>query len=520
MPEGKAVILTLLFASGTVAEIEVPIKKIKRIDWFEWCQQCNVNEDIKNAPSYLKQLVREQIAQNERDMAKITRYTQLGWNTDVFGNAVYVFGNGYVGGDKRAEIDPSLQEYELQFCEHLQGEMLSVFVGLWSAAPSIAKLTLLYFFTGLLRQLYKDAGVPVDFVLYLSGIQQSRKTTLVKETCSLYCRDTEMDFALRTVEKTSIPTAEKLISAFKDTTLVLDDVSKTGNRNYQKTQEEIVEKVTRMIGNRSRKSSSLGNGIREYMPNANVVFTGEYIPCLPESTLSRMLIAEITSPVDSSWLTEFVKEPLMFSTVAYSFIAWVQLSYEKIMCSIGKNFANYRKKRGEEVPYQERIQEHAFILRNTYYLLSEFMSENGYLEEMFCSGQDVSELLHQLLEKQVEIMGKTALKDMKQDFCQVFAKLYTEGQLEVAESFEDYDKKRDDGFKRNGCICISTAKICSIMRHYYKDYSITVKAITKQLNDNHFLVSDSNRNTKKVNAKRYLHIIKSAVKDYYKYCRC
>ena len=169
-------------------------------------------------------------------------------------------------------------------------------------------------------------------------------------TCNLYCRDMDMSFSTRTAERTSIAVAEKLITQFKDTTLILDDISITGDKKYKQKQEELVERVTRMIGNRAPKSSNTINGVYEWKPNANVVFTGEYLPRFSESTLSRMLIVKIDHPVDSEWLTEFSGNSVMYSTVAYLFIEWVQMRYAECVDAIHQNFTEYRKLRQNKVP--------------------------------------------------------------------------------------------------------------------------------------------------------------------------
>lgn len=522
-PEGKEVVLTLIFSTNRVPEVKVPVKRLSKVDWFELCQQCILNGENKEASASMKNLVRKQVAEYEGRVANITRYTELGWNTDVYGSQAYVFGNSRIGGSREAEIDSSLQKYQMEFSEDRQGEFLRKFIYLWMTAPYEAKITILYFFTGLVRQLYKDAGVPVNFSLYVLGKQQSRKTTLVRTTATLYCRSTDIDFSIRTIEKTSVAVAEKLISAFKDTTLILDDVSKTGDKKYQQVQENVVERVARTVGNSVRKSNNVGSGMKEYSPNANVIFTGEYVPHFSESTLSRMLILEIEQPVESDWLIEFEKEPEMYSTVAYSFLAWIQMNYEKYVDFIRCNFAMYREVRKGQVPYQERIQEHAFIMQNTSHMLHNFMAENGYLEEIDRESMRISDILHNLLERQVVIMEKYALKNVDHNFCSAFAELYITKRLQIAEDAEDYDKNLDDGFMRGKeIICISTGKMCGIMQHYYSDISITIQAITKQLRDNRFLCMDgsrSARSTKKVKNARYLHIMKTAVKEYYTYCR-
>lgn len=521
--EGKEVVLKLSFVSGIESEVIIPIKNIDRLNWFQLDNRCIV-EDNKNAQKDLKQLVRLQIANYENEVSKITQYTQLGWNTNAYGNAVYVSGNCCIGGSGNEIISPSLAEYDLQFCEGDQDRMMQMFVQLLCESPMEGSISIAYFFTGLIRTLYREAGIPVDFVLYIFGEQQNRKTTLARLTNNLYNRGTDMDFSVRTVAKTSSTAAEKLISMFKDTTLILDDVSLTGNKGYQQTQENVMESVVRMLGNRARKSSNAGNSVREYFPNANVIITGEYLPKFPASTLSRMLIMEVKNPVDSSWLAEFGREPLILSTVAYMFISWIQADYQKYVDFIHKNFKQHSVRRNEQLHGQGRISDHGFIMFCTSCLLWMFILSRGYndgLEYNFVSA--IKSALQKLIKKQEKLMQDSALRNGEKDFCRTFAEMYMTNGLDIADvKVNSYWADMSDGFMLNKhTICMKAAVLCQKMQNYYKDTSITIQAITKQLRGNRFLITDNSKDsksTKKVGNVRYLHISKAAVKDYYEYC--
>lgn len=518
--EGKEVVLKLTFASENVTHITILIDRINKLDWFQLDTRCIVS-DIKYAQNYLKLSVRRQIAEYENSVEKITQYTELGWNYNAIGNVSYVTGNVIIGGTDNEKVVLALEQYRLQFHNDKQDEMLKLFVKLFDKSPLEGDLLLLYFFTGLIKSLYKEAGIPVDFVFYIYGEQQSRKTTLVRLTNNLYNRSDSMDFSLRTLAMTSEAMSDKLISAFKDTTLILDDLSMTNDKQNRQKQERVMEHVVRMLGNRTRKSSNMGNAINEYFPNANVVITGEYLPNFPESTLSRMLIMELKHPVDSNWLIEFGKDPLMLSTVAYNFISWIQRDYSKYVDIIRKNFEQYREERREKPAYQERISEHAFIMSCTSSLLYEFLTQKGYgYVAQRISIKNVKNI-RCLLENQVVLMDKSKIRGMERDFCHAFAELYIEKQIDIAKVGADCREMYDAFMLDKHTICISTAKMCELMRIYYEDFSITIQAITRQLKNNCFLITDNSRQskaTKKVGKIRYLHISKEVVKDYYEYC--
>lgn len=521
--EGKEAIFELSFTSGHVSKVTVRISSLNKVDWFQLDNRCIVEEN-KNAPKYLMKLARLQIANYENNVANITQYTQLGWNTNAYGNAVYVFGNCCIGGTENEIISPLLSEYKICYSASNQDDMVLNFLKLLKESPLEGRIALLYFFTGLIRTLYREAGTPVDFVLYIYGEQQNRKTTLAKLTNNLYNRDTDMDFSVRTVAKTSNTTAEKLISAFKDTTLILDDVSLTGNRTYQQTQENVMEAVVRMLGNRARKSSNSGDGVKEYFPNSNVIITGEYLPKFPPSTLSRMLIMNVKRPVDSSWLKALGREPLMLSTVAYMFISWIQAEYDKHVDYIRNLYQRNFDNRNEQKDVQGRIWDHGFILVCTSYLLDLFLSDRGFNLWKPQRTNESDSVVLELMKKQQMLMQDMALRSSPKDFCRVFAEMYAGKKLELADKREDKDYMADyyDGFMLDKhIICMKTAVLCKKMQDYYKDTSITIQEITKQFRSNRLLITDNSihsKSTKKVNNVRYLHISKGAVKDYYNYC--
>lgn len=521
--EGREAIFELSFTSGLVSKVKVRISSLNRVDWFQLDNRCIVEEN-KNAPKYVRQLARVQIANYENNVAKTTQYTQLGWNTNAYGNAVYVFGNCCIGGTENEIISPSLSEYRICYSTDNQDKTVHNFYKLFYGSPSEGRIALLYFFTGLIRTLYREAGIPVDFVLYIYGEQQNRKTTLAKLTNNLYNRDTDMDFSVRTVAKTSSTTAEKLISIFKDTTLILDDVSLTGNRTYQQTQENVMEAVVRMLGNRARKSSNSGNSVKEYFPNSNVIITGEYLPKFPPSTLSRMLIMNVKQPIDSRWLEELGREPLMLSTIAYMFISWIQADYVKHVNYIRNLYQQQFENRNKQKDVQGRIWDHGFVLTCTSYLLKSFRSNRGYIMFIYHESEKSDLVVWELMKKQQMLMQDLALKSSPKDFCRAFAELYVGKKLKFADKSKDRDYAADyfDGFIRDKkIICMKTAVLCKKMQDYYKDTSITIQEVTKQFRGNRFLITDNSmhsKSTKKVNNVRYLHISKGAVKDYYKYC--
>lgn len=521
--EGREAIFELFFMSGITSKVKVRISSLNRVDWFQLDNRCIVEEN-KNAPKYVRQLARVQIANYENNVAKITQYTQLGWNTNAYGNAVYVFGNCCIGGTENEIISPSLSEYRICYSTDNQDKTVHNFCKLFYGSPSEGRIALLYFFTGLIRTLYREAGIPVDFVLYIYGEQQNRKTTLAKLTNNLYNRDTDMDFSVRTVAKTSSTTAEKLISIFKDTTLILDDVSLTGNRTYQQTQENVMEAVVRMLGNRARKSSNSGNSVKEYFPNSNVIITGEYLPKFPPSTLSRMLIMNVKQPIDSRWLEELGREPLMLSTIAYMFISWIQADYVKHVNYIRNLYQQQFENRNKQKDVQGRIWDHGFVLACTSYLLKSFRSNRGYIMCIYHESEKSDLVVWELMKKQQMLMQDLALKSSPKDFCRAFAELYVGKKLKFADKSKDRDYAADyfDGFIRDKkIICMKTAVLCKKMQDYYKDTSITIQEVTKQFRGNRFLITDNSmhsKSTKKVNNVRYLHISKGAVKDYYKYC--
>lgn len=514
----KVIFLTLHYASGVeITEVQIGIKKLRHIEWFEISSQCIFYTTSKEAASLIKQIVRIQVAEYEDKVTKTTYYKQLGWNKDVFGNPVYVFGDSFVGGDSNAVISPTLKGFKFQFLPNEQDRMLHQFVELLKDSSTESSMTIGYFFSGLIKLLYKEAGVPVNFILYINGEQQNRKTTLAKLTNNLYCRAEEMDFCVRTVEKMTPAVMEKEISLFKDTTYILDDVSLTSNLEYQRKQESIVEKVARLIGNNVRKTSNVGVEIREYLPNANVIVTGEYIPRLPESTLSRMLIVELWAPCDGEWLTKLEGEPLLLSTVAYSFIAWVQENYDNVVECIQDNFNGYRESRIDCKDGQERLYEHGFVIQCTFYLLSKFLEERGKMDtDLTCSFNLISDQIREVLEEQIRIMKKYYFNTDERDYCKVLVLLYSNDELDIAKNKSQYDKEDDDGFfGGKNCICISTTRLCAIMRFFYQDNTITINSIIKQLKNNRFLDMDkSKKSTKKVNNSRYLHIRREMLEEY------
>lgn len=517
--ERKVIVLEVRISSGGTDEIQVDIKKLRCLDWFEASPKCVVYIYEKKEYAFLKQIVRIQVAKYMDGMSKTTYYKELGWNVDVFGNPVYVLGNMAIGGDRNALFSPTLSKFEFEYDAEGIEEAVQDFTEILKETPLEGAITLGYFFAGLIKSLFNEANVPSNFVLYLFGMQQNRKTTLAKLTNNLYCRSSDMEFAVRTVEKTSAVVAEKESNLFKDTTLILDDVSATNDAEYRKVQESIVEKVTRFVGNNSRKNVNYGADVKEYFPNASIVFTGEYIPCFSESTLSRMLFVEMWNPCCDEWLSKLEGQPLLLSTVAYDFIAWIQVHYDEVVNSTHDMFEYYRK--NQVTPnYQNRLHEHGFVIQFAYKLLFDYLHDKNLIDvDLRRFFNRIPYAIRGVLEEQVLMMKRLAQHAKERDYCKVFVLLYVNKKFSFADNKDDFDEENDEGFYvRKKLIAISSTTLWNIMRNFYEDTSITLNSVVKQFRANGFLEMDkTGKSSKRIGKHRYLHINKDMIQEYAEY---
>lgn len=143
--------------------------------------------------------------------------------------------------------------------------------------------------------------------------------------------------------------------------------------------------------------------------------------------------------------------------------------------------------------------------------------------EMGYSGIDMSiifsEITQQIkyvLQEQVKIIETHKSDMLGKDYCKAFVTLYVNEAFRIAEDKKTYSQKRDDMFKgKNACVCITSVKLCAIMRAFYEDDNISIQAVTKQFRNNGFLQTDkSKKSSKKVGKERYLHIKESMIAEY------
>lgn len=276
-------------------------------------------------------------------------YQRAGWRDIPEIGWKYVYGEGVVGTDFNAHTLTRKNKLLIErqglgtkyvfdamhetrnICPH-KGTALELLV--WTHA-------------GILTTLFERAGHQIDFVMMIVGPTNSRKTSMTLAMTKLFDRENykaDMQFANATVAG-----MEKILGTYKDATLIIDDFKPGTTHAQQKELEQKLDAILRFFGDRVTKVRMLdfsANADKMHFPiGGNCVMTGEYVPNMVESSMTRMFFSEISvDDVDNEKLKFYQEHRWVVSTYFWDFITWVTQNFENIVDYIKNQFNEKRDK--------------------------------------------------------------------------------------------------------------------------------------------------------------------------------
>lgn len=282
-----------------------------------------------------------------------TIYTHTGWREEN-GNWFYLHAGGAIGSDDvEVDIDSRLN------CYNLSGEKHN-FISVCNAVSDLLTLTktevsypvFATVFLSPLNEFFKQAGCEPLFLLYLVGRTQSKKSTLAALALSFFGNFTASN--LPCSFKDTANAIEKKGYILKDTLNVVDDYHPAMTAKERQTMDAIMQSLSRGYGDRrgrDRMNSSIG--LREnYAPRGNVIITGEDIPNIGQSGITRNFIVELTP--DDIPIGEALSRCQQFARDGYytdfmrEYINWLIPKADELPEKLKRSFEHYREKAIEE----------------------------------------------------------------------------------------------------------------------------------------------------------------------------
>lgn len=234
-----------------------------------------------------------------------------------------------------------------------------------------ALIVMAYVILASLYSIFKAAGLLPKGVLALIGPQSTRKTSLALVLGKLLERSESMTpkYNMR-----STPTSiDEALEDFKDSVLIVDDLSPSEDSLHRRELERTLEHVVRIFGDANTRQRSK-NYAKAYEPKGLAILTGEYMNAVA-STLSRMIILQIdTDTVDLDVLSYYQKNHHILPGFLWNFLTFCAKNQMHIIDFLKARFVEKRLEvRGKYNP--DRLGEYRVELELAMEILVMYYSE-------------------------------------------------------------------------------------------------------------------------------------------------
>lgn len=325
----------------------------------------------KQSLELFKHHIRYQLAHVEP--VKFYEIDKLGF-AKVNGKRCFCFGNKLIGVENQKFcIASSINRFALEY-DPVDNQRLKAGIKMYlDLNPKVCLVLMAYLTLGLSRQLFIDAGVPIKFVLYIVGHNQSFKTTLACLYFNLYNRHQDIESHLYNFTSTEAKLVQ-VLGEMKDTPIIFDDLNKSDSASAMRAQEQKASSLIRIAANNVRRQTMRSS----YDIEGQLVFTGEY--CLHNiSTNNRTFLLQFSSDLfDKSKIKKLQDNADIIPQFAEDYVAWLLKNYDSKVEEIKRQYDKYLTIREEQEVYQERLNNSANILRIAFNLFYDFCEDMGW----------------------------------------------------------------------------------------------------------------------------------------------
>ncbi len=308
-------------------------------------------------------------------------------------------------GDLGVKVEILTKGYNFDPPVDVSNEQLVAYVkSIIQLEPSASAPIFAYFILGILRDLFREAGVPIKFCMFLFGEQQSMKTTLATYLCSLYDRHEDVERHVHNLTASEIRLHE-VLNIEKDMVSIIDDLNKDDSKRKEREQEMKISGLIRAAGNGVGRET-----MRDQKSiNAQPLFCGEYLLKNP-STNNRLLIIHLEQgQINKQKLLEIQKDANLLTAFAEGFITWTLANYRSLCEFIRGQYSALLELRSGGIFYQERLNRSASVLSIAYGVFLRFCKTKGW--DVGLTAQGFSDIITLILERQIEDLNLQGKKE-------------------------------------------------------------------------------------------------------------
>lgn len=343
-----------------------------------------LNYNIKKADKIVENRFRDAT----KGIPVMKYYVDYGWQR-IDGSMVYVHDSITVSSDKIFLTGMNLPYHKLT------GEQVGqIFFDAYSLYAEKGPLSTMLAFSmlGVLYRLFEEAGYAPHFLLFINGKTGSMKTTLSKILFIQLTDEAHRDTPRRIDADTVVSFERGIVLGGRDTVTLIDDYAPAKTSRQKDNNEEKLERIIRMVGDRSTRSRSntsledcRGEGVKGV-----VVLTGELTGKGLSSNLRCFYCGISRECVNESMVTRFQNEPYRYTTLIQNFALFISGSWTSIIDYIKGSFQQERELVGKRLS-ERRLIDSAGVLRITCEIIRKFLLQycrrshfevDGMIDEM------------------------------------------------------------------------------------------------------------------------------------------
>lgn len=393
-PEPHVVLKAILKDGTETSEISVPLRDLKALDIQADLDYrcCDVTDKSR---SFVHRLIRSLAAQQQA--VEVYRANTLGF-LHYDGRVAYNAGSKLIGN---LGVEVELRTSGYHFCPptDVPDKQLAAHIrAIVQLKPQVTAPIFAYFILGILRDLFREAGVQIKFCMFLYGKQQSMKTTLATYLCSLYDRHEDVERHLHNLTA-SEAALHKILKVEKDMVSVIDDLNLDDSKKKEREQTAKISGLIRAAANDVGRKTLRG----EDSINAQPLFCGEYLLRNP-STNNRLLILHLEQGmIDKQKLLEIQQDANLLTAFAEEFIVWVINHYQTLCKLIRNQYDSIMELRAGGIFYQERLNRSGAAISIAFGIFLKFCKMKCW--NVGLSAQVFTAIITNVLEQQVEYLN-------------------------------------------------------------------------------------------------------------------
>lgn len=389
------IILSAVLDNGSkLPEINIPLRSLDYLNFQDDLDHQCYNY-TKKSRSLICDLIRYFVAQ--MSAVEVYQAETLGF-IHYNGRVAFNAGNRLIG-DLGVEVELRTKGYNFNPPADVTNEQLGVYVkSIIQLNPSVTAPIFAYFVLGILRDLYRQAGVPIRFCLFLFGAQQSLKTTLATYLCSFYDRDVDVEQHVHNLTASEARLHE-ILNIEKDSVAILDDLNLDDSRRKELEQERTISGLIRASANGVGKET-----VRDQKRiNAQPLFCGEYL-LKNGSTNSRLLILHLEQgQINKEKLYEIQKDANLLTAFAEQLIVWLLDNYQELCQFIQTQYNSFMQLRAGSIFYQERLNRSGAVMSIAYAVFLQFCKVKGW--DVGLTAREFNDIIKNVLENQIEYLN-------------------------------------------------------------------------------------------------------------------